>query len=208
MYSAVKENEHDHKWSFSSHYHAGNSCFTLRFGSFIAYYKKTIYGLSLFYSAAAYNIVSPKNREMGSNGRTHTHRKHTAVSDIKSSSRHRVISLKLQPQRVGVGRQMGRTLSSREPPDDEGIIRLPILHRERIVWRLEVKVVKCQVDSGAWLWLDEPDAVHVVPIAFWVIWGEDSTWGSREIGHAGDCGGLQERRQSGGDRETDGDTDR
>lgn len=129
MCSAVKENEHDHKWSFSSHYHVRNSCFTLRFGPFIAYYKK-IYNPRLFYSVAAYNIGSSKNRDVGSNDRyTHTHRKHTAVCDIKSSSRHGVISLKLQPQRVGVGCQMGRTLSSREPPDDEGIIRLPILHR-------------------------------------------------------------------------------
>lgn len=99
--------------------------------------------------------------------------KHTAVSDIKSSPRHGVIGLKFQPQSVGVGRQVGRTLGSGEPPDDRGIICLAIFHSQGIVWCLKVEIIKCQVDSRAWIRLNEPDTIHVVPVAFWVIWGED-----------------------------------
>lgn len=60
-----------------------------------------------------------------------------------------MISLKLQPQCVGIGREVGRTLCAREPPDDEGVVRLAIFDRQSIIGGLKVEVIKCQVDSGA-----------------------------------------------------------
>lgn len=97
-----------------------------------------------------------------------------------------MICLELQPQRVGVGRQVGWALGPGEPADDQGVVGLSVLHCERVVRRLQVEVIKRQVDSGARLRLDEPHTVHVVPVAFWVIRGEDGSRGSREVGHAGD----------------------
>lgn len=103
-----------------------------------------------------------------------------------------MIRLELQPQRVGVGRQVGGALGAREPADDQGVVGLSVLHRERVIRRLQVEVVERQVDSGARIRLDEPHAVHVVPIAFWVIRGEDGSRGSREVGHTGDWRGGRE----------------
>lgn len=63
-------------------------------------------------------------QEIESNGRD----RRTAISDVKSSPRHGVISLELQPQCVGVGRQVGRTLGAGEPPNDGRIVCLTVFH--------------------------------------------------------------------------------
>ena len=83
-----------------------------------------------------------------------------------------MVRLELQPQSVGAGRQVGGALGAREAADDGHLGTLAVLHGERVVWRLQVKVVEGQVDPGARLRLDQPDAVHVVPVALRVVGGQ------------------------------------
>lgn len=108
-----------------------------------------------------------------------------------------MVGLELQPQRVGVGGEVGGALSAREPADDQGVVGLAVLHRQRVVRRLQVEVVEGQVDAGARLRLDEPHAVHVVAVALGVVGREDGAGGGCEVGHARDWSrrGRSQRRE-------------
>lgn len=112
-FSAAGENKYVPK----CHYSVWNSRLCWLFG---VYYCHSV----------AKNLVISLNKNLEQPGIAKKGKKWpTAIRDVKSSSRHGVISLELQPQCVGVGRQMGGTLSSSEPPNYEGIISLPIFHR-------------------------------------------------------------------------------
>lgn len=113
-----------------------------------------------------------------------------------------MVRLELQPQRVGVGGEVRGALGAGEPADDQGVVGLAVLHRQRVVRRLQVEVVEGQVDAGARLRLDEPHAVHVVAVAFRVIRREDGAGGSREVGHAGDWKRGSRKRKTRGWRKS------
>lgn len=110
----------------------------------------------------------------------------TAVGDIESSARHWVIRLKLQLQHVAVGREVRGNLSAREAAHQRAPWLVPILDGEKVVWRLQVKVVERQMNPGARLGDDQPNAVEVVPIALWVVGGQHSPHRRREVGETGD----------------------
>lgn len=120
--------------------------------------------------------------------------KPTAVGDVEPSSSHGVVRLELQPQYVSVTVEVGGVLGPREASQDGGVQQLAVLHGEEVVRRLQVKVVEGQVDPAAGFRDDDPHTVQVVPIALWVVRGQHSAHGRREVGETWDCGS---RKRSG-----------
>lgn len=109
----------------------------------------------------------------------------TAVGDVKSSARHWVIRLKLQLQHVAVRREVRGNLGAREAAHQRAPWLVPILDGEEVVWRLQVKVVERQMNPGAWLRDDQPNAVEVVSIALWVVGRQHSPHRRSEVGETG-----------------------
>lgn len=107
--------------------------------------------------------------------------KRTGVGDVETPTRHGVVGLKFQPENVAVAREMGRHLRPCEAAEDVGVQRLAILHGQDVVRSFQVEIVEGQVDAAAGLRQDQPYAVKVVPVAFWVIRREDCTHGGGEV---------------------------
>lgn len=105
----------------------------------------------------------------------------TAVGDVEAPARHGMVSLELQLQDVGVAGEVWRHLSAREAAQ-----QLAIPHCQEVIGWLQVEVVEGQLDAASWLGDDQPHAVQIVAIAFWVIWWQDCPWGGREVGQTWD----------------------
>lgn len=93
----------------------------------------------------------------------------TAVGDVEASAGHGVVSLELQLQDVGVAGEVGRDLGTGEAAQ-----HLAVAHRQEVVGRLQVEVVESQLNSASLPGDDQPHAVQIVTVAFWVIRGQDS----------------------------------
>lgn len=118
----------------------------------------------------------------------------TAVGDVESSARHWVISLKLELQHVAVGREVRGNLSARESAHQRAPWLVSILDGEEIVWRLQIKIVECQMNPGAGLGDDQPNTVEVVSIALWVVGRQHSPHRCREVGETGDWRDKEEKK--------------
>lgn len=97
-----------------------------------------------------------------------------------------MIGLKLQLQDVAVGREVRGNLGAGEAAHQRGSRLVAVFDGEEVVGRLQVKVVERQVNSGAGLGDDQPNAVEVVPVALWVVGREHGPHRRREVGETGD----------------------
>lgn len=105
----------------------------------------------------------------------------TAIGDVEAPAGHGVIGLELQLQDVGVAGEVWRHLGARETTQ-----QLAVPHRQEVVRWLQVEVVEGQLNAASRLGDDQPDAVQIVAVAFWVIRGQDSPRGGREVGQTWD----------------------
>lgn len=92
-----------------------------------------------------------------------------------------MVGLELQLQDVGVAGQVRRHLGAREAAQ-----QLAVPHRQEVVGWLQVEVVEGQLDAAPRLGDDQPHAVQIVAVAFWVIRGQDGPRGGREVGQTRD----------------------
>lgn len=111
----------------------------------------------------------------------------TAIGNVEPSPRHRVIGLKLELQNVAIGCQMGRNFSPREASQYCGSWLIPIFDSKKVVRRLQIKVIEGQMDPGARLRDNQPNAVKVVPVAFWIVWRQHRPHGRSEVRETGNC---------------------
>lgn len=119
----------------------------------------------------------------------------TAIGDVESSARHRVIGLKLQLQDVAVGCEVRGNLGAGETAHQRAARLVPVFDGEEVVGRLQVKVIERQVNPGAGLGDDQPNTVEVVAVALWVVWRQHGPHRRREVGEAGDCGMKKKKKR-------------
>ena len=115
----------------------------------------------------------------------------TGVGDVEASAGGGVIRLELQTDDVPAAGQLGRHLVAWERAQHSYVWNPVIFDCEEVKLRLHVKVIKDEVNSAARLRDDQPDAVHVVTVLFWVIRWEDNSWWCRKVEETGNCEDTQ-----------------
>lgn len=109
----------------------------------------------------------------------------TGEGDVEASFPRGVVSLELETGHVATACDGGGELVSWEGAQDGGLGSRPILDDQEVKLRLHVDVIEGQVDAALRPGQDEPDAVEVVAVVFWVVGWQDDPRGAGEVEEAG-----------------------